>query len=267
MSASPRFTVAAVPRYRMGTLDFFHYLPPRPVIHGLIEVDITDVLRTIHEYEARTGEDISFVAFTAYCLARAIEADKAVGAFRVGRKLIIYDDIDVNVMVEREVDGHKVVGNHILRAANRKGVPEMCAEIRTAQTQSVRKTRSINMMRWYARLPGFVRALMLRYLQSHTHLWKELGGTTGITSVGMFGEGAGWGIPMALVGLMLTLGGIGKKPGIVEERIEIRDYLCITVSFDHTITDGAPAARFVNRLQALVESGAGLEFCHPARKD
>ena len=45
------------------------------------------------------------------------------------------------------------------------------------------------------------------------------------------------------LGALIALGGIATKPGIVEGRIQIREYLCITVSIDHDIIDGAPAAR------------------------
>jgi 2-oxoacid dehydrogenases acyltransferase (catalytic domain) len=72
-----------------------------------------------------------------------------------------------------------------------------------------------------------------------------------ITAVGMFGKGVGWGIPPALPTLMITLGGIGEKPGVVDGHIAIREYLSLTISFDHEIIDGTPAARFT-------ESGYGL---------
>ena len=52
--------------------------------------------------------------------------------------------------------------------------------------------------------------------------------------------------------------GIIRKPAIVDGRIEPRDMLCLTVGFDHDVVDGAPAARFVERLVALIESGYGL---------
>ena len=58
--------------------------------------------------------------------------------------------------------------------------------------------------------------------------------------------------------LGLTVGGMAEKPGVVEGRIEIREYLCVTVSVDHDIIDGAPAARFVQRLKELVEGGYEL---------
>jgi pyruvate/2-oxoglutarate dehydrogenase complex dihydrolipoamide acyltransferase (E2) component len=58
--------------------------------------------------------------------------------------------------------------------------------------------------------------------------------------------------------LQISLGGIARKPGVVEDRMEIREYLSVTISFDHDIVDGAPAARFAQRLKTLVESGYGL---------
>ena len=71
----------------------------------------------------------------------------------------------------------------------------------------------------------------------------------------MFGQGAGWGIPLASHALWITVGGIGEKPGIVDGHIAIREYLSLTLSFDHNIIDGAPAARFTQRLKELIESG------------
>jgi pyruvate/2-oxoglutarate dehydrogenase complex dihydrolipoamide acyltransferase (E2) component len=57
---------------------------------------------------------------------------------------------------------------------------------------------------------------------------------------------------------MLTLGGISEKPGVVDGHIAIREYLSLTISFDHDIIDGAPAARFTQRLKDLIERGFGL---------
>jgi len=57
----------------------------------------------------------------------------------------------------------------------------------------------------------------------------------------------------------MTVGGIGEKPGVVDGQIAIRDYLSLTISFDHELIDGAPAARFTQRLKDLIESGYGLD--------
>ena len=90
-------------------------------------------------------------------------------------------------------------------------------------------------------------------------MMKKYVGTAALSSVGMFGKGAGWGIPPASPpSLWVTVGGIGEKPGVVDGQIAIREYLSLTISFDHNIIDGAPAARFTQSLKELIESGYGL---------
>ena len=44
-----------------------------------------------------------------------------------------------------------------------------------------------------------------------------------------------------------------------EGDLEAHEHLCLTLSFDHDIVDGAPAARFAQHLKELLESGYGLE--------
>jgi pyruvate/2-oxoglutarate dehydrogenase complex dihydrolipoamide acyltransferase (E2) component len=46
---------------------------------------------------------------------------------------------------------------------------------------------------------------------------------------------------------------------VVDGRIEIRQVLDLTISFDHDIVDGADAARFTNTLKGLIEKASGLE--------
>jgi pyruvate/2-oxoglutarate dehydrogenase complex dihydrolipoamide acyltransferase (E2) component len=86
-----------------------------------------------------------------------------------------------------------------------------------------------------------------------------MAGTVGVSAVGMFGSGSGWGLA-APDGhtLCLIVGGIARKPAVVQDRIEPREMLSLTVAFDHDVVDGAPAARFTQRLKELIESGHGL---------
>jgi pyruvate/2-oxoglutarate dehydrogenase complex dihydrolipoamide acyltransferase (E2) component len=90
------------------------------------------------------------------------------------------------------------------------------------------------------------------------------GGTVAVTALGMAGRGGGWGLAPAGRSLLLIVGGIARKPAVIEERVEPRYLLDLTVAFDHDVVDGAPAARFVKRLVELIESGYGLE---QARQD
>ena len=53
-----------------------------------------------------------------------------------------------------------------------------------------------------------------------------------------------------------------RKPGLVgspgEERIEAREFVSLTLSIDHDIVEGAPAARFASRLKRLIEGASVL---------
>jgi pyruvate/2-oxoglutarate dehydrogenase complex dihydrolipoamide acyltransferase (E2) component len=58
--------------------------------------------------------------------------------------------------------------------------------------------------------------------------------------------------------LTIIVGGIGEKAVIADGQAATREYLSMTISFDHDIIDSAPAARFTQRLKELIESGYGL---------
>jgi pyruvate/2-oxoglutarate dehydrogenase complex dihydrolipoamide acyltransferase (E2) component len=72
-------------------------------------------------------------------------------------------------------------------------------------------------------------------------------GVVAVTAVGMFGEGALWFLPLSSATVVVTVGSIVRREG--------REHLCLTVSFDHAIVDGAPAARFMRRLAELIRGG------------
>jgi pyruvate/2-oxoglutarate dehydrogenase complex dihydrolipoamide acyltransferase (E2) component len=56
------------------------------------------------------------------------------------------------------------------------------------------------------------------------------------------------------------VGSISEKLVLVNDKIETREILHLTASFDHEIVDGAPAARLMKDLSAKVESGKILDL-------
>ena len=209
----------------------------------------------LREQKANTGEPLSFTAFLIACLAQAVEEHKAVQASRKGRKhLILFEDVDVLTYIERGAAPMP----YIIRAANHKTVREIHHEIRAAQVQDVAQAAVGFKLVQY--LPTLLFRCLLWMLGRDPQLRKKYVGTVALSSVGMFGKGAGWGIPPATPpSLWVTVGGIGEKPGVVDGQITIRDYLSLTISFDHEIIDGTPAARFTQRLKELIESGYALD--------
>jgi pyruvate/2-oxoglutarate dehydrogenase complex dihydrolipoamide acyltransferase (E2) component len=234
-------------------------------MYALLEVDVTLVRQFIDDYKARTGETLSFTGFLVFCLAQAADEDKSVQAYLKGRKqLVLFDDVDVGLMVEGTVGGKKALMGHVIRAANHKSYLEIHQEIRSVQSTPVPSGRG--MPAWFRSamlLPWPLTPLFLALLRAIVRrdptMAVSMYGTVGVTSVGMFGKGhSGWGMYTSAQALDLVVGSTTWKPAVVDGRVEPRQILNLTIVFDHDIIDGAPAARFTRRLVELIESGHGL---------
>ncbi|MFK5635942.1 2-oxo acid dehydrogenase subunit E2 [Ornithinimicrobium sp. LYQ103] len=57
---------------------------------------------------------------------------------------------------------------------------------------------------------------------------------------------------------MVTAASAVDRPVARDGQVVIRPQLPLTLSFDHAVVDGAPAARFAETLRSLVESAAVL---------
>jgi hypothetical protein len=251
--------VIPYPAYQRFAAVAYRSVRDKSMIHGLLEVDVSWAREQLRRHHAATGEALSFTAFLAACVAKAVDEHKAVQAFRLGRRrLVVFDDVDVAVRVEHDVAGQKYVVPCILRAAHRKTVRALHDEIRGAQAADVRRV-----LARAGSLPAVLyRPLVWAFVTiagRRPRLWKQTMGTVGLTSVGMFGQGGGWGIPApSPTALMVTVGGIGTREAMVDGRVAVREYLSLTVSVDHDVVDGAPAARFAQRLKELIEMAHGL---------
>jgi hypothetical protein len=186
-----------------------------------------------------------------------VHQNKRVHAYRDWRnRLILFDEVDIYVPVERSADGRP--SHAIIRAANRKSVKDIHQEIRQAQSETMPDTAAGRFMDLYATIPRFLRRSFFPVIYGVPRLFKKHMGTVMVTSVGMFGTGAGWGIGPVGHALTVTVGGIVLRPRAENGQLVNREHLCLTITFDHDVIDGAPAARFVQQFKRLVEDGGGL---------
>jgi pyruvate/2-oxoglutarate dehydrogenase complex dihydrolipoamide acyltransferase (E2) component len=256
---SPGYTSVPFPRMRQLVLDNGWMSRRRHIMSGLVEFDVTDARQVIRDHEIRSGERLSFTAFLVTCIGRAVAADRHVQAMRDWRnRLIIFDDVDVMVAFEIQVGDRTFPLVQPLRRANERSVYQIHREIRAIQAdpESSENTQG-TLLRWFYVLPTFVRRIIYRFVLKNPHWFRKFAGTVAVSSVGMFGDGGGWGIGSPNHTLSVLVGGIGQKPAVVDGNIAIREFLSLTIAFDHDVIDGAPAARFSQRLKELVEGGLG----------
>lgn len=218
-------------------------------IHAVTEVDITEVRRLIDENRQRTGQRLSLTAYVVACLSRAVAENSYINAFRRGRKLVLLNDVTVSVLMERNVSGEQVPEPLGIQAAQSKSFMQINDEIRSAQQASGGKLGSLSGMTWINIIPGFLLKAFIR-IASRSIKMNSRYGVVGVTAVGMFGTEALWFVPLSGATLTVTIGGIMKRNTLDKKN----EYLCLTLSFNHDIVDGAPAARFVKRFAEIITS-------------
>jgi pyruvate/2-oxoglutarate dehydrogenase complex dihydrolipoamide acyltransferase (E2) component len=176
-----------------------------------------------------------------------VDEDKSVQAYLKGRKkIVLFDDVNVGLMVERKLGEKHLLMGHVIMGANRKSYREIHDEIRAVQARPVPANRG--MPAWFRTgmllpwpLSRLFSALVSFAMNRDPTIGVAMGGTIAVTAVGMFGEGhSGWGIYPVPNVLGLIVGSIVHKPAVVAGRIEPREILHLTVSFDHDIVDGGP---------------------------
>lgn len=239
-------------------------------MYGLLEADVTIARRVMEEHFAATGERLSFTGYIVWCLAQAIDADRSVQAYLKGRKqIVLFDDVDVGILIERMVEDKLMPVGSVIRAANHKSFREIHDEIRALQYGSPPKRAEMpRWLRLLSSLPGptawLVRAIVRAAKRRNpAGMWVALAGTVAVSSVGMFGSGGGWAISAAEHTLGLYVGGIATRPAYVQGALEPHEFVSLTFAFDHEVVDGAPAVRLIQRFLDLLEQGRGLGHAAP----
>ncbi|MEA4910019.1 MAG: dihydrolipoamide acetyltransferase family protein [Anaerolineaceae bacterium] len=79
------------------------------------------------------------------------------------------------------------------------------------------------------------------------------GGTFTLTNLGMFGVDAFTPIIKLPEAAILGVGRIVDRPAEYHGAVSLRKRMALSLTFDHRLVDGAPAARFLQRLASLIE--------------
>ena len=99
--------------------------------------------------------------------------------------------------------------------------------------------------------------MALRMILRHNPLMKKKHfGTVAFSAIQMFGRGFGYGIPITPHPVHLLIGGIEKREVLRAGEVVLREIAGVTLTLDHEVADGAPAARLVTLFKRIVESGS-----------
>jgi pyruvate/2-oxoglutarate dehydrogenase complex dihydrolipoamide acyltransferase (E2) component len=288
-----RYEELPYPLARTAGLDLFRVAKGKHYVPVLLEVDVTEARAALARHQ-RAGADLSFTAWVVKCVAQAAAEHRRVHALRRGRrKLVVFEDVDTALAVYRRLtdddSDERLPMPFVLRKAERRSVAEISAEVRRVQTMPLAPGEQWLEVSGYAP-PAWVLPLAFRapfalrrwlywepLLRSPRRV-KETMGTVMVTSLPVTSRsgGAGWGIPIAIHPLVVAIGAVGRRAGADESHGGTaqasateqtspsaqpgpREFVSLTVLFDHEVVDGVPVARFLRRLIQLMETAFELE--------
>jgi pyruvate/2-oxoglutarate dehydrogenase complex dihydrolipoamide acyltransferase (E2) component len=256
------------PRLRNFILDALAEGRRKNIAHVLFEADIGGVKDRLAEHRLRTGESITITSYIAKCFACAIADDKRMQSYRLGRShLIVFDDVDLVFLVEREWEGEALTVFCIVRAADRKTAHEINHELQAARETPLGTQGPMSALEMlFFLLPTVLRKSLWFFVRRNPYWFKDLAGTAAVTSMGMYTSGAAVGVPITPMTLTLAIGSIEKKLVLQDGQVVERDIIHLNLSVDHDIIDGAPLMRFVDRFKILLK-GTSLKPSAEERQD
>jgi hypothetical protein len=169
-----------------------------------------------------------------------------------------FAEVDINIPIEFQKDGKFVTKQYIIRNITAKSVKEIADEIEASRTAGDEPGGFVFSglgRRLMLGLPRPLVLMILRLVLGRHKLVKDMSGTAFVTSVSMFSSAPGFIIPYigGPKACSIAIGSSSRKPVVVGKEIQIREMINLTLVFNHDLVDGAPAARFINELRALVE--------------
>lgn len=258
------YKIIKFPKSRIATIDVSEIGLMKHHIVGMIEVDVTDSREKIKKYKNNIAK-ISFNSWLMKTISITIKEYEAVASFLKGKsKVFIFEDIDISIIIEKELEGYKIPIPLIIHKVNKKSIETINEEIIEAKNKVltnndiILQKKASRLEHIYYYLPKFIRNIFWRYLLNSPIFAFNKMGNVAFTSVGMMGNINGWFIPISIHPICFGIGSIIKKPIVIDNRIIIREILNLTLKIDHDVIDGADMARFIRDLCKNIKNGIGL---------
>jgi pyruvate/2-oxoglutarate dehydrogenase complex dihydrolipoamide acyltransferase (E2) component len=229
----------------------------KSTIHSFAEADISRPRRLIREYQQLCGERLSFTAYIVACLARTIENHPHLNAFISGSNIIYLPSLTISVLIERQIDGAAIPEPLGIEHCESKSYLDIHNDIRSAQQSTGAQLGELSGVSWIRFVPSFLLKAFVRLADRNVSMGIRYG-KVAVTAVGMFSKEPVWVIPHGSPTVLVSVGSIIDRVIEAGGQFESREHLCLTVSFDHDIVDGAPAARFMSEYLQEIKSGNAI---------
>jgi len=195
-------------------------LSARTAPHSTItmEVDMTNAGRLHDE------KQVSYTDMLVKATAQALREHRIMNSTLEGEQIKIFEDINVGIAVATE----KGLVVPVIHNADRMALNDIASAFRLLVDKA-----------------------------KEGKLTKEdlTGGTFTITNLGMYSVDVFIPIINPPETAILGVGRVSEKPAVVNNEITTKPTMQLSLSFDHRVVDGAPAALFLQNVKHILESG------------
>lgn len=249
------FHFSELPRLRWNILDMINIVGADSVpTYFFLDIDMTwieELRSTLGKY----GMRVTATAFLlkAIAIAQRAHPDTRTAMLPFGRT-VVFNNIVAGFTVERFIGSQPTLFFGAIEEPDTKSIADISEELRAHAEADLEKVWHMKLQHRFTWMPWILRRFILWIgLQNPAIRLKCLGATFGLSSLGKFGLKAM--IPPCVSTSTFGVGTIEKRPVVRNGQIEIRKMMTLTLNFDHRLIDGAPAARFMNDVQKLLEGG------------
>jgi pyruvate dehydrogenase E2 component (dihydrolipoamide acetyltransferase) len=165
---------------------------------------------------------VSYTAVLVEAVARALVEHPVMNSSLEGNEIRIFEEVNVGVAVATE-NGLVVP---VIHGADQKSLQELEKAIveLTAKAKQGKLTRE-----------------------------EVSNGTFTITNLGMYEVDSFIPIINPPEAAILAVGAVKEKPVVINRKIEIRPMMTLSLTYDHRVLDGAPAAEFLRKIRSKLE--------------
>jgi len=185
------------------------------------EADVTDLVKLRTQLKAEF--DLTYTDLIVKAVAKALKQHARLNSTLIGDEIHLLLEIHIGVAVAME-DGLIVP---VVRDADRLDLPEISEETRRLAQGAREGTLTVD---------------------------EVTGSTFTVTNLGAYGTDYFTPVINTPEAAILGVGRIVEKPAIYEGQFAKRWHIALSLTFDHRLVDGAPAAEFLRALVEIIEN-------------
>jgi pyruvate dehydrogenase E2 component (dihydrolipoamide acetyltransferase) len=204
-----------------------------------------------------TAERVSLSARTAPHSTITMEVDMTYAAKLHGAKAVSYTDLLVKV-VATALREHALL-NSTLEDGQIKVFEDVNVGVAVATEKGLVVPVVHNADKLtVSEIDSAVKGLVEKARQGKLEKDDVSGGTFTITNLGMYGVDVFIPIINPPETAILGVGRVADKLMMVEREVKVKPVMELSLSFDHRVVDGAPAALFLQKIKQLLENETGI---------